>query len=103
MGPSSRSVSSSSRVRWSGFDRSAAMAIAVPPSRRMRSTVSLIDPSNRLSPALSVRALTATVAPSIASRWRDRGADAPAGARHQRDLPVQSCHRIPLDRSTGAV
>ena len=49
--------------------RSATTGMAAPPADRIESTVSSNEPSYTPSPGLSVRAVTATRAPSAARRW----------------------------------
>ena len=66
-GPSSACTWSTSRTRSSGLARSACTATAVPPASRMRATVSPMDPASGCDPASTVRAETATRAPSAAN------------------------------------
>jgi hypothetical protein len=66
--PSRAVVSSTSRVRSSGLDRSAAIATAVPPARLISATVWSIVPGKAAGAPSVVRAATATAAPAAPNR-----------------------------------
>ena len=67
-GPSRSVVSSTSRARSAGLDRSAGIATAVPPAEAMSATVSSIVPGRAEDTSDVVRAATATAAPEAPNR-----------------------------------
>ena len=67
-GPSRAVVSSTSRTRSSGRDRSAEIATAVPPAPLISATVWSMVPGKAAGAPAVVRAATATAAPSAPNR-----------------------------------
>ena len=67
-GPSRATVSSTSRARSSGRDRSAAIATAVPPAPLISATVWSMVPGKAAGVSAVVRAATATAAPAAPNR-----------------------------------
>ncbi len=109
--PSWLTVSATRCSRSASFDRSAGIAAAVPPSALICSTVSLIVPARVELPGSTVRAATATAAPSAANR---RAISAPIPrlapvtmATRPSSMPIRilraSAYETAVERNTGSM